>query len=74
MAGIFTVRQFSERHPAFSEASLRWLIFTAHSPDPDQNAGAGMEEAGAIRRVGRRVLLDEDRFFQWLDGKIDGSR
>jgi hypothetical protein len=27
-----------------------------------------MEEAGVIVRNGRRVLIDEERFFDWLKG------
>ena len=52
-----TVRQVAEANPAFSEASLRWLIFRAK-----QN---GLETA--LVRVGRRVLIDVERFNSWLD-------
>ena len=54
---VYTVKQFSSRNPAFSEGSLRWLLF---------NARENKLEA-AVVRVGRRVLIDEDRFFAWLD-------
>lgn len=63
---IFTVRQFSERHPAFSQASLRNLLFKAH-----QN---GMARHGVIVRVGRRILLSEPRFLQWLSVTQEGNR
>ena len=56
---FYTVKQFSARNPAFSEGSLRWLLF---------NARENKLEA-AVVRVGRRVLIDEDRFFAWLDGQ-----
>lgn len=58
---IQTVRQFAEDHPAFSEGGLRWLIFNEESN--------GLKESGAIIRVGRRVLIDEARFFRCLDEK-----
>lgn len=58
---LLTVRQFSEKHPAFPVGGIRWQIF--HS------ATNGMDEAGVILRVGRKVLLDEDRYFQLLDKK-----
>lgn len=29
--------------------------------------GNGLLEAGAIIRVGRKVLIDEARFFDWID-------
>lgn len=56
-----TVRQFAERNPAFSEASLRWKIAKA-----EEN---GLAEAGAILRHGRRVLIDADKFFNWLESR-----
>ncbi|MDD2768825.1 MAG: hypothetical protein PHT19_08830 [Methylococcus sp.] len=54
---LSTVRQFSERHPAFTQGSLRALIF-----NEKQN---GLH--AAIIRVGRKVLIDEEAFFRWLD-------
>jgi hypothetical protein len=58
--GPIRVKQFVERHVSegWSEPSLRWLIFKAHSN--------GLEEAGAIVRAGRRVFIDETAFFRWL--------
>jgi len=56
----FTVKQFSERHPAFTVASLRALIF-------DGNTN-GLNESGAVVRINRRVLLNEPKFFDWVDG------
>ena len=56
----FTVKQFSERHPAFTVGSLRALIFDAHTN--------GLNESDAIVRINRRVLLNEPKFFDWVDG------
>lgn len=53
------VPQLSEKHPAFSQPSLRWLIFNA-----EKN---GLAASGALIRVGRRVLIDEESFLRWLD-------
>jgi hypothetical protein len=58
---LSTVRQFSERYPAFPPGGLRWLIFNERHN--------GLCEFGAIVRVGRKVLIDEPRFFSWLDAK-----
>lgn len=68
---VLTVRQFSERNPAFSEAALRNLIFKA---DPRKSSrgeipGNGLIEAGAIIRLGRKVLIDEAAFFAWIDSQ-----
>ncbi len=52
-----TVKQLSEENPAFTEASLRWLIYRA-----EEN---GIDEV--LVRVGRRVLFDMDRFEEWLE-------
>ena len=38
---------------------LRHLVFNAASNNFDK----------VIRRVGRRILIDEDAFFQWIDSK-----
>ena len=53
-----TVPQFSESNPAFPIGGLRWLIF-----NEDQN---GLKEAGAIVRLGRKVMIDSERFFKWV--------
>jgi len=57
----FTVKQFSERHPAFSVGSLRALIF-------DGNTN-GLNESGAVVRINRKVLINEGRFFDWVELK-----
>lgn len=71
---ILTVRQFHERNPAFSEASLRNLIFKADTRHSTQGTipGNGLLEAGAIVRIGRKVLIDEAAFFYWIDQQKEG--
>lgn len=54
---LLTVRQFSEKHPAFTEGSLRFNIFNAHAN--------GFKHC--IRRIGRKILLDEAEVFNWID-------
>lgn len=56
---FFKVSQFAKTQPGLSEAALRWQIFCA-----SEN---GLEEAGAIRRVGRRVFIVAERYLAWLD-------
>jgi len=53
-----TVPQFAKSHPAFPVGGLRWQIF-----NEDQN---GLKSSGAIVRVGRKVLIDADRYFDWI--------
>ena len=55
---LFTVKQFAERHPAFTEGALRNLIFNARFN--------GMEEYKVISRVGAKILINEDNFALWL--------
>lgn len=66
---VFTVAQFAERNPAFSPAALRNLIFKADEREGANGTiqGNGLLEAGAIIRIGRKVLIDEARFFDWVD-------
>lgn len=68
---LSTVRQFSERNPAFSEAAVRNLVFKADSRHSTKGEipGNGLIEAGAIVRIGRKVLIDEEAFFAWIDGQ-----
>lgn len=54
---LLTVRQFVQRHPAFTQGGLRYLIFNAHCN--------GMSVC--LRRIGRRVLIDEAAFFAWVE-------
>ncbi len=56
-----TVAQFSEEHPAFSESALRWKIFNSTSN--------GMLKMDVIVKSGRRVLIDVDKFFDWLNSQ-----
>ncbi len=55
---LLTVNQFSEKHRAFPVGGLRFRIF-----HENEN---GLADAGVIIRNGRRILIDEERFFNWL--------
>ncbi|BCA96095.1 hypothetical protein TUM19329_24560 [Legionella antarctica] len=55
---LSTVKQFCQKYPAFTEGGIRDRIFYA-----DSN---GLKKIGAILRNGRRVLIDEEKFFLWL--------
>lgn len=57
---LLTVKQFNQKHSAFPIGGLRHHIF-----HEDQN---GMKAAGVIVRNGRRILINEERFFDWLMG------
>jgi hypothetical protein len=69
---LFSLRQFAARNPAFSEPSLRWIRFNQRSNG----------FARAFVKVGRRVLVNEDIFFECirqcnpgcLDAAVVGTR
>lgn len=71
-----TVEQFSERNPAFTTASVRNLVFKADERESTKGriVGNGLIQAGAIVRVGRKVLIVESRFFDWVEAQQAGSR
>lgn len=70
---LFTVKQLSQKHPAFSLSSLRNLLFKAKPRMTSIGAiqGNGLEKA--VIRVGRKILIDEIIFFEWLDDQKNGS-
>ena len=57
---LLTVKQFNQKHPAFPLGGLRFRIFHEKTN--------GMKAAGVLVRNGRRILIDEERFFDWLMG------
>ena len=55
---LLTVSQFGKQFPAFREGGLRHQIF--------HEEANGLAEAGAIVRIGTKVLIDVDRYFAWV--------
>lgn len=53
MSNLLTIRQFSEKHPAFPQGGLRAIRFNAETN--------GFQPA--FLKVGRKVLIDEMKFF-----------
>lgn len=56
-----TVQQFSKKHPAFPVGTLRHQIFYEETN--------GLKKSGAIVRNGRRVLINEPKYFAWLESQ-----
>jgi hypothetical protein len=65
MSTLCTIKQMSERQPAFTESSLRWIIYNASNP----KSGHG-KFTKAIHRVGGRVLIDEPNFIAIAKGEV----
>lgn len=67
---LFTVEEFVQL-PEFgylTKSSLRHLIFNSHprcSASGEVIAGNGLVEAGAIIRMGRRILISAPEFRVW---------
>lgn len=74
MKSWLTVYQLSQKFPAFSENSIRALIY-ASKPRLRAKSRNGEEYvpgnglAHAIRKVGRRVLIDEFAFAEWINSQ-----
>jgi len=64
---LLSVRLFAERHPVFPQGSLRNLIFLSKERHTSQGVIPGNGLDMALVRVGRKVLIDEAKFFEWLD-------
>lgn len=50
--------RFSQKYPDFPIGGIRHLIFC--------EAENGLAESGAIIRIGRKLLIDEAKFFDWV--------
>jgi hypothetical protein len=66
---LLTVRQFSEKHPAFTQGAIRQLIFASRPRKTSRGKLPGNGLAIALIRLGRKILIDEAQFFAWLDSK-----
>ena len=61
MCQLSNVSQFVAKNQAFTNGGVRALIFNEHSN--------GLAESGAIIRIGRKVLIDEAKFFAWVESQ-----
>ncbi|MSQ55590.1 MAG: hypothetical protein EXR31_09500 [Betaproteobacteria bacterium] len=74
---LFPVEIFSTRRKAWTKPALRNLILNAEdriSSRGERIPGNGLAEAGAIVRIGRRVLIDEEAFFRWIAAQQKHTR
>ena len=63
---LLTINQFIENHPFNTHGGIRFLIFNAETN--------GFKKV--IKRIGRKVLIDENAFFAWVEemnGGINAS-
>ena len=74
---LLTVAQLARRYPAFTQGSIRNLIFMSKPRWTSTGSVPGNGLAAALVRVGRKVLIDEAKFLVWLDSlqaSEDGDR
>ena len=56
-----TVNQFTAKHAAFNTGGVRSIIFNANTN--------GLAKSGAIIRIGRKILIDENKFFAFVQSQ-----
>lgn len=56
-SALLSIKQFCDKNPAFSPGGVRSALFYR---------GDLAEQAGAVVRFGRRILVDEARFLDWV--------
>lgn len=54
-----TVKQTAQENEWLTEAALRQLLFEAKTN--------GLAESGAIKRIGRRILIEQTKFLDWIE-------
>ena len=60
---LIPLTSWNDYHPWPTQSGLRYLVFHANTNNFDK----------VIRRSGRRILLDEQAFFQWMDAQNEGG-
>ncbi len=67
----YTTEQFSLNNPFYTQSALRNLIFKANERQSSKGVikGNGLLESGAIIRVGRKVLINEPKFYAWIEAQ-----
>jgi len=70
---VYTIDELAN-HPefkVFTKSSLRHLIYKSRprlSASGDTIPSNGLVEAGAIIRIGRKILIDAENFRKWISG------
>jgi len=63
MTKLIPVTKWNNHHEWPTEAGLRYYIFNAEFNGFNK----------VIKKVGRRILLDEAKFFEWVEDKNGGE-
>lgn len=60
---VLTVAQLAERQPGLSVGSIRWDLFNRTTN--------GLAESGALMMRGRRILIDPDKYLEWMSNNAE---
>ncbi len=74
---LFTIPRFAEQHSDHTtRAAVTNQVFKAEPRHSTKGEipGNGMLEFGVIVRIGRKVLIDEDAYFRWIDAQQGRSK
>jgi hypothetical protein len=69
---LFTIEKFANKYCNFlTKSSLTNQLFKAQTRHSSKGeiTGNGMLDFGVIIRIGRKVLINEDAYFRWLDAQ-----
>ncbi len=58
MPTFVSVNQLADRQPALTTNGIRHVIF-----NKEKN---GLDKSGAICRIGKKLLIDEAKFIEWI--------
>lgn len=70
---LFTVRQFADKHQAFTQGAIRNLVFLSENRNTSKGIIKGNGLDVALVRIGRKLLIDEAKFFHWIDEQQGGQ-
>ncbi|MDD5227806.1 MAG: hypothetical protein PHN45_09490 [Methylococcales bacterium] len=58
---LLNVPQLAQKQPALTVGGVRAWIF-----NEEKN---GLKDSGAIIRIGKKLMIDEDKFFAWIEAQ-----
>lgn len=58
---LLNVPQLVQRQPALTVGGVRGWIF-----NEEKN---GLKDSGAIIRIGKKLMIDEGKFFAWIEAQ-----
>lgn len=58
---IIPLSQWDKHHPWPTPTALRFYVYNEEAN--------GFRKHGVVKRIGRRILIDEAAFFRWLDAQ-----